>query len=354
MDAHLGVGEVVRPPFWIDQTPVATSLAVGNCREALDRGVTTVRDVGSRGDVGVVVRWAVDHGMIEGPRVYTARNIICMTGGHGSAGEPGLGHEADGIDGVRRAVREQVKHGADLIAVATNGPLNIPEFSQDELSALVDEAHNDGRRVAGHASILPSTRRAIAAGVDTIEHGCDLDGTAVEPMVAAGITLVPTLLVHIRTVENWDRFKDHRMYQAIPIRTRTHRRSFELALSGGVRIAAGVDAGGESILGFAAVAEEVAAMTAYGMDPTLGIAAATGRAAEALGVEAELGTLAPGLWADLIAVDGDPIHDVAALQRVVLTMKGGRVLRSAIPSVPLERSYCGGACPSSEICLAGL
>jgi len=334
MHAHLGVGDPVRPPFWIDQAPVAALLAARNCAEALDRGVTTIRDVGSRGDLGVVTRWAVETGVIEGPRIHTARNIICMTGGHGSEGEPGVACEADGVDGVRRAVREQVKHGADWIKVATNGPLNIPEFSQAELDVLVEEAHNDGRRVACHASILASTKRAIRAGVDTVEHGCELDQESAERLAERGITLVPTLLVHIRTVENWDRFKDHVMYTAIPQRHRTHRRSFELALAAGVRVAAGVDADGDAMLGFAAVAEEVAAMVGYGLAPLAGIAAATGVAAAALGREDELGTLIPGRLADLIAVGGDPTRDITALQRVVFTMKGGRALRSRPVATP--------------------
>jgi imidazolonepropionase-like amidohydrolase len=325
MHAHIGVGSMLRPPFWIDATPVHMAIAVQNCRRALELGVTTVRDVGSVGDIGIVVRWAVEAGQFPGPRVYTARNIICMTGGHGSEGAPGLAIEADGVDGVRRAVREQVKRGADLIKVTTNGPLNIPEFSQAELDALVAEAHNDGRKVACHASILASAERAIRAGVDTLEHGCDLNQASVERIAEQGITLVPTLLVHVRTMENWDRFKDIPMYKAIPIRQRQHRRSFELALSAGVRIAAGVDADGDDILEFAAVAEEVKTMVDYGLTPMQGVESATRTAAEALGLAKKLGTLEKGKWADLIAVEGDPSVDAGALQRVVLTVKAGKV-----------------------------
>jgi imidazolonepropionase-like amidohydrolase len=189
----------------------------------------------------------------------------------------------------------------------------------------VEEAHNDGRKVACHASILASAERAIRAGVDTIEHGCDLDQASVEQIAANGITLVPTLLVHVRTMENWDRFKDIPMYKAIPIRQRQHRRSFELALSAGVRIAAGVDAADDDILEFAAVAEEVKTMVDYGLTPMQGVESATRTAAEALGLAEMLGTVEKGKWADLIAVDGDPSVDAGALLRVALTVKAGKV-----------------------------
>src|SRR5205823_5641548 len=143
-------------------------------------------------------------GQVPGPRVFAARNIICMTGGHGSEGEPGAVRQADGPDDCRKAVREQIRGGADLIKVTTNGPLDIPELTQTELDAIVDEAHNDGRRVACHASILPSVKKALRAGVDTIEHGCELDDESVALMRERGTILVPTLLVLVKLMEQYE------------------------------------------------------------------------------------------------------------------------------------------------------
>jgi imidazolonepropionase-like amidohydrolase len=296
--------------------------AAGNLRQALARGVTTIRDVGSYGDIGIAAKHAVEHGLVPGPRVFACRNIICMTGGHGSEAAPGIAREADGPDDVRRAVREQIKAGADLIKVTTNGPLNVPEFTQAELDALVDEAHNAGRRVACHASLRESARRALRAGVDTIEHGCELDAELVDQMLRQGTVLVPTLLVLERIMQQWNDLKDNPVLSRIPQRYAAQRTSFGLALAAGVKLGAGVDPTPGTVA-FAGVAAEVATMVAWGCPPARAIRAATGGAAEALGTEDRLGRLAPGLAADVIAVDGDPLVDVAALGRVALVIKDG-------------------------------
>ncbi len=304
--------------------------AADNLRQALARGVTTIRDVGSYGDVGVAAKRAVAQGAVPGPRVFACRNIICMTGGHGSEAAAGHAREADGPDDVRRAVREQIKAGADLIKVTTNGPLNIPEFTQAELDALVDEAHNAGRRVACHASLLESTRRALQAGVDTIEHGCELDAELVEQMLRQGTILVPTLVVLERIMQCWGDLKDNPVLSRIPQRSAAQRASFGLALAAGVKLGAGVDPT-PGTLAFADVAAEVATMVAWGCPPMRAIQAATAVAAEALGLEDRLGRLAPGLLADVIAVDGDPLDDVAALARVALVIKDGEAVGPASP-----------------------
>jgi len=320
--------------------------AADNLRQALARGVTTIRDVGSYGDVGVAAKRAVDQGLIPGPRVFACRNIICMTGGHGSEAAPGIAREADGPDDVRRAVREQIKAGADLIKVTTNGPLNIPELTQAELDALVDEAHNAGRRVACHASLLESTRRALRAGVDTIEHGCELDAGLIEQMLWQGTVLVPTLLVVERIMQCWDQLKHNPVLSRIPQRYAAQRASFSLALVAGVKLGAGVDPTPGTVA-FADVAAEVATMVAWGCPAARAIRSATAGAAEALGLEDRLGRLAPGLAADVIAVHGDPLADVAALARVALVIKDGVALG---PTPAVLSAFEGGppACAGSR------
>jgi imidazolonepropionase-like amidohydrolase len=326
------------PPGPLDPAVGYAFEAADNLRHALARGVTTIRDVGSYGDVGVAARRAVDCGLVPGPRVFTSRNIVCMTGGHGSEAAPGIAREADGPDDLRRAVREQIKAGADLIKVTTNGPLNIPELTQVELNALVDEAHNAGRRVACHASLLESARRALLAGVDTIEHGCELDAELVAQMVRQGTVLVPTLLVVERIMQHWDELKDNPVLSRIPQRYAAQCASFRLALTAGVELGAGVDPTPGTV-DFADVAAEVATMVAWGCSPARAIRAATSGAAEALGMKDQLGRLAPGLLADVIAVDGDPLTDVAALGRVALIIKDG-VAVGPSPAV-LDAFECG-------------
>jgi imidazolonepropionase-like amidohydrolase len=334
------------PPGALDPAAGYAFEAADNLRQALDRGVTTIRDVGSYGDVGIAAKRAVDGEIVPGPRVFACRNIICMTGGHGSEAAPGMAREADGPDDLRRAVREQIKAGADLIKVTTNGPLNIPELTQAELEVLVDEAHNAGRRVACHASLRESARRALNAGVDTIEHGCELDADLVEQMLRQGTVLVPTLLVVERIMQHWDELKDNPVLSRIPQRYAAQRASFGLALAAGVELGAGVDPTPGTVA-FADVAAEVATMVAWGCSPARAIRAATAGAAEALGMGERLGRLAPGLAADVIAIDGDPLRDITALSRVALVVKDGVAMGPA-PAVLSAFEYGSLASAGSQ------
>jgi imidazolonepropionase-like amidohydrolase len=250
-----------------------------------------------------------------------------MTGGHGSEppAPPGTAREADGPDDCRRAVREQVKAGADCIKVTTNGPLNVVEFTQDEMGAIVDEAHRLGRRVACHASLLESTKMAIRAGVDTIEHGCDLDEPTARAMADRGITMVPTLLVLKLIMDRWEEYKAIPMMRSIPVRAKRAVESYQIAMAAGVTMAAGTDI----FFGlgkFESLPEELAYMVECGMSPSQALVAATRHGAEALGAGDRLGVIARGKVADLAAVDGDPTADIAALRRVSLVVQGGRVM----------------------------
>ncbi|MGQ0570861.1 MAG: amidohydrolase family protein [Armatimonadota bacterium] len=323
MHVHLGFGGRTAR-----ETEASMALkAARNVRAAQATGITTLRDVGTANGVGMAVRDAVQRGDITGSRVVPCGQIICMTGGHGSEppAAPGMAREADGPDDCRRAVREQVRAGAECIKVTTNGPLNVVEFTQAELDAIVDEAHRCDRRVACHASILESSRMALRAGVDTMEHGCDLDEAAARALADQGMTLVPTLLVTKLIMDRWDEFKAIPMMRSIPVRAKRHVESFKLALEAGVTLAAGTDI----FFGlgrFDALPEEIAYMVACGMPAGDALVAATRNGAAALGMADRLGTVERGKMADLLAVEGDPTTDIAALRRVALVVENGQLV----------------------------
>jgi imidazolonepropionase-like amidohydrolase len=323
LHVHLGWGTRAAVP----NTAAVALAAARNVRIAQAAGITGLRDVGTQDGVAMAIRDAVARGDLPGSRVYPCGQIICMTGGHGSEppAPPGLAREADGLDDCRRAVREQVKAGADCIKVTTNGPLNVVEFTQEELNALVDEAHRLGRRVACHASLLESTRMALRAGVDTVEHGCDLDQETARAMAAQGITMVPTLLVSKLIMDRWDEFKAVPMMRSIPVRAKRHVESFQIAMAAGVTMAAGTDI----FFGlgkFESLPDELVYMVECGMSATDALVAASRHGAEALGAGDRLGEIARGKLADLVAVDGDPATDIAALRRVSFVMQGGQVV----------------------------
>jgi imidazolonepropionase-like amidohydrolase len=301
--------------------------AARNAREAQAAGITTLRDVGTQNGIAIALRDAIARGDVSGSRIVPCGQIICMTGGHGvePPASPGMAREADGPDDCRKAVREQIRAGADCIKVTTNGPLNVVELTQPELDAIVDEAHRCDRRVACHASILGSSQMAIRAGVDTMEHGCDLDAPAVRAMAERGIVLVPTLLVLKLFMERWEEFKHIPMMRSLPVRAQRAVESYQLAMAAGVPMAAGTDI----FFGlgrFDSLPEELALMVRHGMSPTAALLAATRNGARALGMERELGTVEKGKKADLLAVDGDPTQDMATLRKVRLVVQDGHVV----------------------------
>ncbi len=323
IDLHVHLGWGVRGAA---PTAAVALAAARNARAAQAAGITALRDVGTQDGVAIALRDAVARGDLPGSRVHACGQIICMTGGHGSEppAPPGLAREADGPDDCRRAVREQVKAGADCIKVTTNGPLNVVEFTQAEMDAIVDEAHRLGRRVACHASLLESTKMAVRAGVDTIEHGCDLDEETARAMADAGITMVPTLLVSKLIMDRWDDFKAVPMMRSIPVRAKRHVESFQIAMAAGVTMGAGTDI----FFGlgkFESLPEELRYMVECGMSPAAALIAATRHGAGALGVADRLGTIERGKLADLVAVRGDPTEDIAALGRVMLVIQGGQI-----------------------------
>jgi imidazolonepropionase-like amidohydrolase len=298
-------------------------------RTTLRAGFTTVRDLGTEGAglADVALRDAIAEGTIEGPRVLATTRAIVATGCYGPFGldprwtGPGGAQAADGRDGVRRAVREQVSAGADWIKVYTDsrrrrGAVPTPTFAQEELDALVDEARSAGLPVAAHATTDEGIRRAVRAGVATIEHGYEASETSLTLMREADVALCPTLATAeaIAAGGGWTPGEPE------PVSLRRAKAMFARALALGVTIACGSDAG---VFAHGANAREIELMAACGMTPAEALRAATRTAARIVG--RDLGALAVGRGADLVALDADPLRDPAALRRPVLVVKDGRV-----------------------------
>jgi imidazolonepropionase-like amidohydrolase len=290
--------------------------AAANAAQTLDGGVTTVRDVGARAGVAIRLRDAIAAGRLPGPRMRAAGSIICMTGGHGWP----IGREADGPDEVRRAVREQLKAGADCLKFTATGGGMTPgvdprasSFTEAELAAGVEEAHKAFRRAIAHAQGNAGIRNAVRAGIDSVEHGVYLDDAAIEEMRERGTFLVPTLVAPAMIAQ-------HGTGAGIPAYIVTkasgvlevHRESFRKAVRGGVRIAMGTDAG-TPFNRHGVNAQELALMVECGLSPADTIVAATRNAAELLDLLDVTGTVEPGKAADLLVVDGDPLADIRIL-----------------------------------------
>ena len=308
-------------------------------RRALEQGFTTLRDVETEGagygDVGI--KQAIEQGYIPGPRLFVATRAISTTGGYpleGYAPELDMPKGAQIVDGpveARKAAREQLDHGADWIKVymthrswvGKNGELvSQPTLTVEELRAVVDETHGWGKKVACHVYGSIGLRRALDGGCDSIEHGLDLDDAAIAQMLKQGTWYVPTISVYYH---DWAP-ADTPGGQRDRLRVSLHEPSFKKAMKAGVKIAFGTDMGG--IPWSEPIAQEFSRMTDLGMTPMDAIQSATGRAAIMLDMEGKIGVVAPGAFADVIAVGGDPVHDIKALENVQFVMKDGKVFKS--------------------------
>ena len=314
-----------------DETYAATVVgAVVHARRTVEAGVTTVRDLGGREYAEIAVRDGVRAGIIAGPRVLCAGRAVCMTGGHGWRM---LGRQADGVDDVRKAVREQLRAGADVIKLVATGGVMTPgvdpraaQLTLDELRAGVDEAHRARRRIAAHAMADEGIAWCLDAGIDTIEHGVFLTEALAARMATQGTALVATLIAPHAIVEGGlaAGIPEFAVKKSSALRER-HLESFRLALRAGVAIAAGTDAG-TPLNPHGTIVPELALMAAAGLEPLQAIRSATSVAARVLGLESETGAVAPGLVADLIAVEGDPATDLKALDAVRLVIADGRTV----------------------------
>lgn len=298
--------------------------------KTLKAGFTTLRDLGTEGAgyADVALRDAIASGLIPGPRIVAVTRAIVAVGAYGPFGFdprwrlPKGAQEANGVDGVRRAVREQIAAGADWIKVYADyrrrpDARATPTFSQEELDALVEEARSAGRPVAAHASTDAGIRRAVQAGVRTIEHGTGATSATLDLMRARHVVLCPTLAAS----EAVARYRGWKPGTPEPEELLEVRAMFTRALRSGATIACGSDAGvfphGENV-------RELELMVAYGMPPPLALAAATSVAAAVLGRAEELGRIAEGYLADLVAVRGDPLQDPSALRNPEVVLKEGR------------------------------
>ena len=317
-------------------------------RKTLMTGFTTARDLGSGELIDVALRNAIRNGRVVGPRMLVSVRAVGATGGHcdptggyrPGVFDPALELDAavaDGADAVRRAVRRNVKQGADVIKVcATGGVLslvgdvNSPQLTQAELDALVDEAHALRRKAAAHAHGAEGAKRAIRAGIDSIEHGSFLDDEALDMMKQRGTFLVATLMAGEGLRERLARGDALPANVADKARAALSSRDqmFRKAVAKGVRIAFGTDS---AVYPHGRNAEEFRPMVALGMTPAAALRAATSVDAELFGVSDRLGTLEAGKLADVIAVPGDPTQDIRQTERVFFVMKDGVVYKHERP-----------------------
>jgi imidazolonepropionase-like amidohydrolase len=331
---HLCLGAEADPVRPLREEPLALTAikALLRARDTARAGVTTVRDLGGREYVEFAVRRAIQEGLVAGPRILAAGRPVCMTGGHGHW----LGREADGPDDARKAVREQLKAGADVIKIiATGGVMTpgvepgSPQMTFEEMRAAIEEASRAGRRTAAHAMAATGISEAIDAGITSIEHGVFLTEEIVAHMRRDGTFLVPTLNAPTAIAAGGlaagsPPFMVRKSEQVVP----AHVASFQLAHRAGVRIAAGADSG--TPLNFhGSLLPELALMVKYGMTPLEAIRSATVTAAECLGLGEMIGRVAPGYAADLIAVAGDPAERLEALAELKLVLVNGRVIGAA-------------------------
>ncbi len=305
----------------------------GHALVSLLEGVTTVRDVGSKDGLAVALRDAINAGQAHGPRIVAAGAPIAMTGGHGY----GAVKVANGVTEVRRAARENLKAGADLIKLMASGGFvargvdqpTSQQFSFEEMCAAFEEAHKAGKRTSVHCHPPLAIKTAIQAGVDCIEHGGLVDQETAELIAKSGRYIVPTLTSLRMEIERGHAMgRPEWLSEVCRQRLPGQKRTFKALLDSGCKIVAGVDSLGDLQM-------EIGYMVDEGMSPMRAIAAATSVAAECLGVADQVGTLEVGKYADLIAIDGDPLQDIRATRKVALTVKGGviyqpELLRAAI------------------------
>src|SRR5215470_10488824 len=322
--------------------PRETLIGARNARLTLEAGFTTVRNVGANGYSEIALRDAINAGDVPGPRIVASGPAIGSTGGHVDVSllAPEFHYRAEGVaDGVPAVIaktRDIIKYGADVIKIAATGGVlskgdspGSEQFSDDEIRAIVTEAHRLGRKVAAHAHGAAGIKQADQAGVDSIEHGSFIDDEAIEMMTQQGTYLVPTLYLGDWFLENYKKVGvPEFMVAKARVVMPAARLNIARAFKADVKVAFGTDA---AVYPHGLNAREFAVMVKLGMPPMQAIKSATINAADLIGWSDKVGLLEPGKWADLIALDGDPLKDVTALQQVKFVMKGGEIVKNEYP-----------------------
>ena len=341
IDAHTHL--TMNPQFGYEtlslSIPREALIGAKNARLTLMAGFTTVRNVGAAGFSDVALRDAINAGDVPGPRMLVSGPALGITGGHCDNNMlPSEYHAvgdgvADGIAAVQHKVRENIKYGADVIKVcATGGVLSLgdnPQASQytlEEMKAIVADAHRLGRKVAAHAHGAEGIKWAAEAGVDSIEHGSYIDDAAIAVMKEHGTYLVPTLYLGDWMIDNagLTRLPPPLLAKAKEV-IPAARKNIAHAFASGVKVALGTDA---AVYPHGMNAHEFSVMVRLGLSPLQSIQAGTINAADLLGWTGRVGTLEPGAWADIVAVDGDPLKDITTLEKVKFVMKGGEVMKN--------------------------
>lgn len=341
VDAHahtlLQPEDEVTQPILVKAMATRVIQGVAAARKNLEAGFTTVRDMDSEGAgfADVALRDAIDRGIVPGPRLLVSTWALSITGGHMNLTGvnpdldlPQLAAMADSRDALIAEVRRQVRGGADWIKIYATGALRhvdratlepMPQYTTEEIRAVVEEAARWRRDVAAHAYGGEGARRAIEAGVRSIEHGMMLDDRTIASMVEKGVYWCPTLSVYMPEA-NLPGVEGEFARRVVA----SHKRAFQAALKAGVKIVFGTDVGA---FPHGTSAREFGLMVAYGMTPLEAVRSATVRAAELLRMEGRIGVVTPGAYADLIAVEGNPLDDIRALERVRFVMKNGEIVK---------------------------
>ena len=347
MDCHVHLEEETNPNRYLQDftwNPADYAFqSVVFAEKTLMAGFTTVRDLGGSG-VNISLRNAINKNTVKGPRIFTAGKSIATTGGHADPtngyrsdlmGDPGpLSAVANGVDECRKAVRQRYKEGSDLIKITASGGVlsnakngQNPQFTEEELKAIVETAKDYGFKVAAHSHGAEAMKRAIRAGVNSIEHGTYMDDEAIDLFKKYGTYFVPTIIAGKSTADSAKKpgyYPDYVTAKALAIGPKIQS-TFAKAYKAGVKIAFGTDAG---VYAHGKNWVEFLYMTEVGMPMMEALKAATVSAADLIGVTDQLGTIEKGKLADIIAVDGDPVKDVQVMGKVKFVMKDGVVYKN--------------------------
>lgn len=331
VDMHVHLGNWGnRPGDYRNNDYMHAYVAASNAQSVLKNGVTTIRDASTKNKMTASLRAAIASGVVKGPmpRMFTCGNGLCMTGGHGSE-IPDGGEEVDGPWEVRRAIRRNFKNGCDWIKMLTSSRASIPEFTQEELDAAVDECHRRGKKIAVHSGVYPTIQMCIDAGFDTIEHGTYMTVEQAQQMKEKGLAWVPTITPYtraaIRSKQNFEAnptAENEARYKSYDASAEAYRTYFKALYDTGVTVGAGTDLSLDEGDG-APVAGELKYMVDYGITPLEAIKIGTANGAAILGISDETGMLQEGLAADLLMVRGNPGVHIEDLENVKAVWRGG-------------------------------